>query len=436
MSILYTFYGDDFTGSTDVLEQLASNGIPTVLYLTPPTAAHLAAFPEAKAIGIAGDSRSRSPEWMSKQLPGIFTTLKSFNAPIVHYKVCSTFDSSPTHGSIGRAIELGSTAFNPRLIPIVVGAPHLRRYVAFGNLFASAPDGAIHRIDRHPMSNHPVTPMREADLRIHLRAQTATPIGLIDLTALQSKNVSEVLEAQLAGGNQAILFDTIDTQTQTAVGELLWHEAQKQTIFSASSSGLTAALIHAWRDASLLPESIPDEKPGKAAPLLVLSGSCSPVTERQIRYALAHGYRGISLDPAALLSPDAGASAIASAMEAAATSLAAGRNTILYTSLGAADPSAVHGDRLGAALGSLLKEIVIRTGLRRVLLCGGDTASHAVPQLGLYALTWLANLQPGAPLCRAHADDSNSSLHHLELVLKGGQVGTEDFFDVVCGATR
>jgi uncharacterized protein YgbK (DUF1537 family) len=162
-AILYAFYGDDFTGSTDVLEQLASNGVPAVLYLTPPTPAHLAAFPEARAIGIAGDSRSRSPRWMSSHLPAIFAALKSFQAPIVHYKVCSTFDSSPSHGSIGRAIELGREIFNPRLVPIVVGAPHLRRYVAFGNLFVAAPDGpvqpiTVQRIDRHPMRRHPVTP--------------------------------------------------------------------------------------------------------------------------------------------------------------------------------------------------------------------------------------------------------------------------------------
>src|SRR6202789_2522137 len=228
MSLLYTFYGDDFTGSTDVLEQLASNGVPTVLYLTPPTPAHLAAFPDAKAIGIAGDSRSRSPEWMSTHLPAVFTTLKNFDAPIAHYKVCSTFDSSPSHGSIGRAIELGREVFNPRFVPIVVGAPHLRRYLAFGNLFVAAPDGSIQRIDRHPMSRHPVTPMREADLRVHLRAQTATSIGLVDLSALQSGTAAEAVAIQLEAGNKAIFFDTIDTETQVAVGDLLWKEAQQQ----------------------------------------------------------------------------------------------------------------------------------------------------------------------------------------------------------------
>jgi 3-oxoisoapionate kinase len=435
MPLLYTFYGDDFTGSTDVLEQLASNGISTVLYLRAPNAAQLAAFPEAQAIGIAGDSRSRSPEWMSTHLPAIFATLKSFNSPIVHYKVCSTFDSSPSHGSIGRAIELGREVFAPRFVPIVVGAPHLRRFVAFGNLFVAAPDGTVQRIDRHPMSRHPVTPMREADLRIHLQAQTNTPIGLVDLTALQTKAAcTEALEAQLAAGNQAVLFDTVDATTQAAVGDLLWQQAQQQPLFSASSSGLTAALISAFRAVGLLPAATPQTKIAEAAPLLIVSGSCSVATERQIRYALAHGYHGISLDPAALLAPETAASIHASSIEASIASLNAGHNTILYTALGP-PVVAAHGDRLGTALGSLLREIIIRTSVRRVLLCGGDTSSYAVQQLGLYALTWLANLQPGAPLCRAHADSTHPHLQNLELVLKGGQVGTDNFFDVVRGAT-
>jgi uncharacterized protein YgbK (DUF1537 family) len=433
MALLYTFYADDFTGSTDVLEQLASNGVPTVLYLAPPTPAQLAAFPEARAIGIAGDSRSRTPKWMSTHLPAIFTALKALQSPVVHYKVCSTFDSSPTRGSIGRAIELGLEIFHPLFVPIVVGAPHLRRYVVFGNLFAAAPDGVTYRIDRHPMARHPVTPMREADLRVHLQAQTALPIGLVDLEALQAGTASTALGAEIAAGKQAILFDTTDIDSLTTVGEILWQQTQQHPLFSASSSGLTAAFISAMRNAGRLPERIDTRHVEEARPLLVLSGSCSAVTERQLRYALAHGYHGIALDPAELLDPQTAASAHSSALQSAIASLTAGRDTILYTTLGL--PAALaHGDALGRALGSLLREILEQTEVRRVLLCGGDTTSHAVQQLGLYALTWLANLQPGAPLCRAHAVAGHPGLQNLELVLKGGQVGTDDFFDVVRGS--
>jgi uncharacterized protein YgbK (DUF1537 family) len=426
MNPLYAFYGDDFTGSTDVLEQLASNGVSTVLFLSRPTQEHLSRFSDAQAIGIAGDSRSRSPEWMTQNLPAVFTTLKSFKAPINHYKVCSTFDSSPTYGSIGRAIELGREVFAPGFIPIVVAAAHLGRYVVFGNLFAAALDGQIKRIDRHPMAHHPVTPMREADLRVHLSAQTKLGIGLIDLPTLQSNNAATELDRQLIHGAEAILFDGVDDVTLATTGDLLWQRAQQRPLFSASSSGLTAVLVSAWREGGLI-SAAPSatRKSQSSAPLLVLSGSCSPVTAGQIEWALANGFHGISIDPAKLLIPDATAAEQSKIVAAATASLGAGHNTILYTALGP-PPGTAHGEDLGIALGRLLRDLLHTTQTRRILLCGGDTSSHAIQQLGLYAVTWAGQVQTGAPLCRAFSDDP--ALDGLELVLKGGQVGTPDFF--------
>src|SRR5215475_7395882 len=100
---IFSFYGDDFTGSTDALEALALNGVETVLFLRIPTNEDLKQFAACRAIGIAGDSRSRTPEWMRQNLPPVFERLRQIGAPIVQYKICSTFDSSPETGSIGCA---------------------------------------------------------------------------------------------------------------------------------------------------------------------------------------------------------------------------------------------------------------------------------------------------------------------------------------------
>ncbi|MDG0789910.1 hypothetical protein OMP38_02895 [Cohnella ginsengisoli] len=60
---------------------------------------------------------------------------------------------------------------------------------------------------------------------------------------------------------------------------------------------------------------------------------------------------------------------------------------------------------------------------------GGDTSGYVTRALGIYALECLQTLAPGVPLCRAYADDAK--LDGLELVLKGGQVGGERFFERV-----
>ena len=153
--LLLTFYGDDFTGSTDAMEQLEMGGVPTALFLDVPTDDQLAAFPDIRAVGIAGISRSLPPDQMQAELLPKFAALAKLNAPFFHYKVCSTFDSSPTVGSIGLATDIGAGIFNPPFVPLIIAAPFLRRYVAFGNLFARVGD-ITYRLDRHP--HHEPTP--------------------------------------------------------------------------------------------------------------------------------------------------------------------------------------------------------------------------------------------------------------------------------------
>jgi uncharacterized protein YgbK (DUF1537 family) len=425
MTLLYCYYGDDFTGSTDVLEQLAGNGVSSVLFLRTPTPAQLARFSACQAIGFAGDARSRTPEWMSANLPGIFKRLRDLNPAVVQYKVCSTFDSAPHRGSIGRALEIGREIFATKTVPIGVAAPHLGRFMLFGNLFAAA-GKQVYRIDRHPtMAHHPATPMHEADLRFHLAKQTSLSIGLIDLRAFQSGDAEEQFRQRTAGGTGAVFLDGVDAAMLEQAGKLIWGLTKRsRPLFTVGSSGATASLISHWRSAGMIDSTPPSVTATKADQVLVISGSCSEVTAGQILWAKRHGFACLELNAAALAC--GGSEAVERAMDLAVQPLRSGRDTVLYTALGTPTGSA-HDKQLGSALGRLLLALVRQTSVRRVVLCGGDTSSHAVQQLDLTALTFAGTLAPGAPLCRSHAEPA-TGLDGLELVLKGGQMGPEDFF--------
>jgi len=109
--------------------------------------------------------------------------------------------------------------------------------------------------------------------------------------------------------------------------------------------------------------------------------------------------------------------------------LARGQSVVLYTALGPQPTDTIdkeHGEEFGAALGNRLRELLLISGVRRIVIAGGDTSTHAVKQLGLNAITFAAPLTAGAPLCIGHAP--GSQLDGLELVLKGGQIGPETFF--------
>src|SRR5476651_736247 len=133
--LLLAFYGDDFTGSTDALEFLSRAGIKTVLFIEPPTAKQLARYDGLQAVGVAGMTRAMAPAEMERTLLPAFKALQQLKVKHVHYKVCSTFDSSPKIGSIGKAIDVGTEVFKSKFVPLLVAAPALGRYCAFGNLF-------------------------------------------------------------------------------------------------------------------------------------------------------------------------------------------------------------------------------------------------------------------------------------------------------------
>lgn len=431
-SLLLAFYGDDLTGSTDVMEALALRGVETALFLDVPTPERMARFANLRAVGIAGTSRSESPDWMDRNLPQVFRWMREARPEIAHYKVCSTFDSAPGIGSIGRALEIGRRAFGDRPVPIVVGAPQLRRYTAFGELHAAF-RGEVYRIDRHPvMSRHPVTPMREADLRRHLGAQTALDIALVDVLALLSGRADEAVEAALAASPGAILIDVLDPASQRAAGRQLRRLAARGSSFVVGSSGVEYALATAWSEDGLPERQTEFDPLGAADRIAVVSGSCSPTTERQIRHAIAQGFAGIALDPRALAEGEAAAGDRVAAE--ALSHLAAGRSVVVHTALGPGDDlgAALGGGEdarhaIGRGLGRLQARLVREAGLGRAVVAGGDTSSHALRELGVFALTARLPLPdtPGSPVCRAHSDEP--AFDGLEIAFKGGQIGHDDY---------
>jgi uncharacterized protein YgbK (DUF1537 family) len=432
---LVAWYGDDFTGSASVMEVMELGGFASVLFLVPPSPALMARFPGRRGIGIAGDARSRPPGWMDENLPAVFAALRATGAPILHYKLCSTFDSAPHVGSIGRAAELGIGDW----APLVVASPRIGRYQAFGTLFVQSPDG-VARLDRHPtMSAHPVTPMDEADVRRHLARQTSLPVGLVDLLQLAAGRGAEALAAERAAGKRIIAFDVLDEPSLAATGAVIWEEARKAPLFVLGSQGLEDALLAAWIAAGHRARALPPA--GPVAQIAVVSGSCSPDTARQIRAAEARGFDALRLDAAQAIEPRGWAAECERAGTEALRRLSEGRSVILYTALGPADPALAHvaeaagrsalgmaqvNDTLGTGLGHILARLAAEARLPRVAIAGGDTSGRATRGLGIAALTVGGAVAPAVPLLLGHAPDP--ARPPLELVLKGGQMGAEGLF--------
>lgn len=437
---LVAWYADDFTGAAAVMEVLTFAGLPSMLFLEPPTAEQLARYPDLKGVGVASTARAQSPEWMDAELPDIFAQLAALRPELMHYKVCSTLDSSPLVGSIGRAIEIGAERFAPAAVPVLIAAPQMRRYQSFGHLFAGFGD-AVYRLDHHPvMSRHPVTPMQDADVAKHLSLQSpkldTRCLSLEDMAA----NVTLPVTAANPNRIEVITLDCIDHASESAAGRLLW-EGRKANPFVVGSQGVEYALVRHWQATGQIAEAEAPQGIGSSDRMIVVSGSVSPTTADQIAWATSHGFADIPFDATCVCRDPAEVDReIARCVQAGLEAMSHNLDPLVYSAQGPDDPAverfknAVAGShhtmasanlRVGEALGRILHQTLTKSGARRAVASGGDTSGHATRQLGIFALSALAPTIPGAALFQAHAE---GAMDGLELALKGGQMGSPDYF--------
>ncbi|TCC42851.1 four-carbon acid sugar kinase family protein [Kribbella capetownensis] len=473
------FYGDDFTGSTDALAQFTRLGFRGVLLVTMPAWDELQALArQYDVIGVAGIARSLPPDEQEAEIRPILQALRNLGPRFVQYKVCSTADSSPTVGSIGRALEVGRSIFGPAVVPILIAQPDLGRYTVFSHHFA-AEAGTTHRLDRQPtMSSHPATPMHESDLRVHLANQTNLQIGALHLPSYPDLPTHDTHSTY-----DALVLDALtDADLQSIARTIL--TPPTTPAFAIGSGGLSRALALALtdppsthdragmerlghadlvdrerRDADVVlatptgetsnyteaSPALPCDRPDlnaaasvlappqltttpPANQVLVVSGSQSPRTAEQIAHAVAAGWRSLPLTyPPAAVSD--GSPAVAT--EAVRALNAGAPGVVVHT--GEATGQAT-GELLGAFskdLAAVVRQVVHTTQVRRVVVAGGDTSGRILRELGLTGLepfpTTPSDLSHGLALCTAIAADPQ--LNGLHFLLKGGQIGDPNLFD-------
>src|SRR5690606_28351807 len=232
-----------------------------------------------------GAARAMSVPAMREELAPVGAFFRDLGVSVLHYKMCSTFDSAPDKGNLCTAIRtLGAYVESP-FVPVVGGQPNLGRYCVFSHLYAQAgAHGQVYRIDRHPtMSHHPVTPMGESDLRLHMQAQGVESMGSMHYPEYaQSEEAQDAsLTAQrnrLAEGGQGqqpVLFDVAHEAHLAHVGRMIWREAERRMLLAVGASSVARSLLAHWGCAGKEETRAPGPAQG---PVFVFAGSLSPVT--------------------------------------------------------------------------------------------------------------------------------------------------------------
>lgn len=419
----FGFLADDLTGASDVLAQAHASGLDAMLVLDPARARADA----ADVVGIAGPARSLAGAALDEAVRSGLAALAPLELSVLLYKVCSTFDSSPTVGSIGRGIELLHERFPGHgPVPVVPAQPGFGRYTAFSQHFG-AHAGEVHRLDRHPvMARHPSTPMHEADLRRVLATQLASRrvVPGLHLPAFADGTFADRWEQlRQTGDAEAFVVDAVADAHMDTVAEALLRDVRPTgPALVVGSGGIMAGLARA-AGSGPRPTAAPSTSGG---PTLVVSASASSTTAGQIADAVQHGWVDVPI-PAGSFATDAAAGTPWSAAVEAA--LRNGRDVVAHTTRGPDDArlraGSVRAADVGATIGRLAGDLARRGLTRDVVVCGGDTSSHALLAMDVAELRVREQFVTAGPICTT---DDGAAVAGCRVLLKGGQVGTPDLF--------
>lgn len=429
MTIKLGCIADDFTGATDLANNLVRAGMRTLQTIGVPDGGDDAI--DVDGVVVALKSRTAPPADAVAQSLAACRWLKAAGATQIYFKVCSTFDSTP-RGNIGPVLEALMDELDCRFAIATPAFPDNGRTVFKGHLFV----GDVLLSDSG-MRNHPLTPMTDANLVRVLQAQLAATagagrrprrVGLVEhrATGASPEAIADRLRALESEGVAIAIADAVDNEDLLRLGV-----AVRDLPLVCAGSGLAIGLpanfgLVPSRDAV----SVPKVK-GRCA---IVSGSCSDATNAQVAAFIRSGGAARRVDPLELgASPSDAALVEEIAGWAEAQWAAAPDQPILVYSTAPAQAVAAAQALLGAhdagaRLETLLADgtrALVERGARRLVVAGGETSGAAVRALGVRRLRIGAQIDPGVPWCHAAPAIAGDGLH---LALKSGNFGAVDFF--------
>ncbi len=403
---------DDFTGASDLANTLSRHGMHTVQFVGVPDVA--AAVPcEAGVVALKTRSAPRA-DAVDRSLQAL-RWLSAQGCSQFFFKYCSTFDSTPG-GNIGPVAEALLDALGAPIAVVCPAFPATGRTLYQGHLFVRD-----RLLSESGMEHHPLTPMSDPDIRRWLSRQVAGDVGLITFEIVRrgAGEIAAALRVEAAAGRRLVVVDALTDDDLRAIGA-----AAADHSLITGGSGLAMGLPATFRSRGKLGD-VGERFTGQPGPAVVLSGSCSTASLAQLRRYLRH-HPGLAVDPGALLMQQV---TVESACDFVLAS--AGEAPAIYTS---AEPAMVAQaqDRFGRdtvahaveAFFGALAAALVRSGITRIAVGGGETSGAVVEAVGFDRLEIGPEIDPGVPALSSRSPTGQ----RVCLALKSGNFGSDDFY--------
>lgn len=415
--VLLGCIADDFTGATDLANNLVRAGMRVLQTIGVPLAA---VDVEVDAVVVSLKTRTIAPADAVEQSLKACAWLQAQGTRQIYFKYCSTFDST-AQGNIGPVIDALMDALKTDFTIATPAFPDVGRTVFKGHLFV----GDV-LLNESGMQNHPLTPMQDPNLLRVLAPQTKHAVGLIDYAVVAQG--ADAVRARIAAlRQQGIGVAIVDAVSNADLYRLAPALADMPLV--TAGSGVAIGLPANF---SIKPNSQAAELPPVSGPKAILAGSCSRATNAQVAHFVAQGGASYTLDPLSLVK---GADALDAAVQqvlAWARPKLGGQPVLIYST---ASPEVLQvvQERLGVEQAGQMVEAVlakiaqglIEAGVEQLIVAGGETSGAVVQALGMTQLQIGSQIDPGVPWCAGRSLTSGQWMH---IALKSGNFGREDFF--------
>lgn len=413
---------DDFTGATDLANNLVRSGMRTVQTIGVPADAQAAV--DADAIVVALKSRTIAAAEAVAQSLQALRWLQAQGVEQVYFKYCSTFDSTPA-GNIGPVTDALLDALHGPGQGFTIACPAFpenQRTVFKGHLFV----GDVLLSDSG-MRHHPLTPMTNANLVQVMQAQTRRPVGLVaqEVVARGPDAIRARFATLQAAGVGVAIVDAVGNEDLMRIGQAL-----DGLPLVTAGSGIAIGLPANWRARGRLRDGVAaDRLPAAGGRTAVVSGSCSVATNAQVLNFKQAGGPAFAVDPLALA---AGDDVVGAALAWARPRLADGP-VLVYATAESAAVQAVQA-RLGVArAGEIVEQALsaiavglVESGVRQLVVAGGETSGAVVQALGVQRMAIGPQIDPGVPWTAVQSPNCPGEVLHL--ALKSGNFGGTAFF--------
>lgn len=418
MSVLLGAIADDFTGATDLSNTLIGSGMHVVQTIGVPDEA--IDLGTTNAVVVALKSRTAPVDQAVGDSRTALRWLRSLGVRQFFFKYCSTFDSTP-EGNIGPVADALLEELDETFALICPAFPSNSRTVYMGHLFVGD-----RLLSESPMKDHPLTPMRDANLLRLMSSQSRHQAGLVAYNVVSAG--SEATERAFDSlRNRGVTYGVTDALSDTHL-KAIGAAARNHRLITGGSAVAQGLAENFRRDGLLGPPDKPQlpEVGGTAA---ILAGSCSQATRNQVARWRQKRRAVLKLDAGQIVRGEVGVDQII----AQATSL--GDEPVLFYS--SDDPAEVRTiqeqygrEEVSSEIEKIMGEIAVAlvdAGTRKLILAGGETAGAVVSALGIAGLRIGPEIDPGVPW--------TETLHEprIALALKSGNFGSDDFFSKALG---